>query len=181
MTNYKPQILITWVSGSWKSSIMNWLLAMYAEDFWKPIQYTTRAKRNDMEVDDYVFLTKAQFFKKLKNGDFIEFTEYNNNYYAISRFSDYTRNNIFIVEPVWRAALKKYFLQNNIPFKSYFVDISKEEAKERMMGRWDSVKTIEQRLGDFKYFTLEAWDYELDGRLEIRKNVKHIARSVWVS
>lgn len=56
---------------------MESLISSYPELFKRPIQYTTRLPRDDSELDTYVFLTKPQFYTKLENGDFIEFTEYN--------------------------------------------------------------------------------------------------------
>ena len=56
---------------------METLLRDYPDYFSRPIQYTTRQPRDDKELDIYVFLTQDQFFIKLANGDFAEFTEYN--------------------------------------------------------------------------------------------------------
>jgi len=51
----------------------------------QPVQFTTRQQRTKNEVDDYVFLSKRQYLDKLGNGDFAEFTEFDGNFYAISR------------------------------------------------------------------------------------------------
>ena len=81
-------------------------------EFGKPIQYTTRKRRFDTELDDYVFLTKETFMRKLINGDFVEFTEYNKELYAIGKYFDLDKSNIFIAEPVGREALQRYFKTN---------------------------------------------------------------------
>ena len=177
----KTQLIITWVSDSGKSSIMDELIKKYPSTFKKPIQFTTRAPRNDEEFDSYVFLTKPQFYTKLENGDFIEFTEYNWNLYGISSVIDCDYTNYFIVEPVWRAALKKHFLQNNIPFRWYFLELDKEDAMERMINRWDSKPTIEKRLKDFDYFLADSGDKVLDASNPIKRNVDFLASSFWAS
>lgn len=179
MTTIKPQFIITWVSGSWKTTIMESLLKEYPAHFWRPIQYTTREPRDDKELDSYVFLTKSQFYKKLENGDFIEFTEYNWNLYAISAYIDTNLSNIFIVEPVGRAALKKFFHQNAIPYRWMYLELDEAEAKNRMINRWDSKKSIETRLEDFKYFHPEVDDKILDASIPISRNVDFIAKSLW--
>lgn len=179
MILHRPQIILTWVSWSWKTTIMEELLKDYPHSFGRPIQYTTRKPRSDSELDSYVFLTKPQFFTKLENWDFIEFTEYNWNFYAISSIIDTTRSNIFIVEPVGRASLKKYFHTHNIPYKGYYLEITEEETKNRMINRWDSVQVIEERLKDFKYFCQEIDDKVLDATLPTVRNVEYIAKSTW--
>lgn len=158
---------------------MDSLIKDYPTKFWKPIQFTTRAPRSDSELDDYVFLTKNQFYQKLENGDFVEFTEYNWNLYAISSHINTDIHNIFIVEPVGRAALKKFFHQNNIPYRGFYLEIDEEEAKNRMMNRWDSKKIIDTRLADFKYFHPEVDDKILDASIKTSRNVEHLARSFW--
>lgn len=175
----KPQIILTWVSGSWKSSIMDDLIKDYPLNFAKPIQYTTRQPRDDKELDSYVFLTKEQFFKKMENGDFIEFTQYNWNLYAISSYINTDISNVFIVEPVGRAALKKFFHQNAVPYRWFYLEIEEIEAKNRMMNRWDTKQSIDARLEDFKYFHPEVDDKILDASIPIKRNVEYIARSVW--
>lgn len=158
---------------------MESLIENYPDKFCRPIQYTTRPQRDDKELDSYVFISKEQFYKKLENGDFMEFTEYNNQFYGISLHFPRTVSNIFIVEPVWRAALKKFFHQNSIPYKGFYLELDEEEAKNRMMNRWDNKKSIETRLEDFKYFHPEIDDKILDASISIARNVDFIARSTW--
>lgn len=138
------------------------LLSTFPDKFWKPIQYTTRKPRNDRELDDYVFLTKEQFLRKLTNWDFIEFTEYNKELYAIGKYFDDTKANIFIVEPVWREAIKKYFKLNNIPYVSYYISIPKSEMLYRLWERRMSVNDTNSRLQDLKYFAPSDGDIQLD-------------------
>lgn len=158
---------------------MEALLKEYPNNFWRPIQYTTRPPRDDKELDAYVFLTKPQFYKKLENGDFIEFTEYNWNLYAISSYINTDITNIFIVEPVGRTSIKKFFHQNSIPYRWMYLELEEAEAKNRMINRWDSKKSIETRLEDFKYFHPEVDDKILDASIPISRNVDFIAKSLW--
>lgn len=158
-----PQIIITWVSWSGKTTLMRGLLEKYPNRYSKPIQYTTRKKRFENEVDDYVFLTHAQFMKKLINGDFIEFTEYNKELYAIWRYFDTKKSNIFIAEPVGREALQKHFKLNWIPFLTFYMKIPKEEMQKRLEDRRSSVNEIESRKKDLKYFYPLPHDHLLDG------------------
>lgn len=161
-TKLRPQIVITWVSWSGKTTLMKWLLEKYPDDFSKPIQYTTRKQRYENELDDYVFLTKDTFMRKLINGDFIEFTEYNQELYAIWRYYNEAKTNIFIAEPVGREALQRYFKKNSIPFLTFYMKIPKEEMQIRLEERRMSVNDIESRMGDLKYFYPLPHDHILD-------------------
>ena len=160
---------------------MKGLLERYPNYFSKPIQYTTRKPRWDWELDDYVFLTKAQFMKKLINWDFIEFTEYNKELYAIGKYFDNKKSNIFIAEPVWRAALQRYFRINNIKFVQVFVSIPVSEMKKRLELRRSSVVDIDNRLNDLKYFFPDNDDLTIDWTDRIQAIIQQVARHTWAS
>ena len=173
------QIIITWVSGSWKTSVMDGLIQSSVK-FIKPIQFTTREPRDDKELDSYVFITKNQFMEKLDRGDFVEFTEYNWNLYAIGSHINASLSNVFIVEPVGRAALKKHFRLNWIPYKSFFLQLDASDARNRMIDRWDNKSSIENRLKDFKYFFPDSEDTILDASLPVQRSVYSIKKYAWV-
>lgn len=159
----RPQIILTWISGSWKTTLMKGLLEKFPSLFTKPTQYTTRPIRFENEVDDYVFLSHSQFTRKLVNWDFIEFTEYNKELYAIWRYFDETKSNIFIAEPVGREALQRHFKLNGIPFKTFYMKIPKEEMQLRLESRRSSIMSIKERMEDLKYFYPLPNDHLLDG------------------
>ena len=159
----RPQIILTWISWSGKTTLMKGLLEKYPALFAKPTQYTTRAQRHENELDDYVFLSPSQFTRKLINGDFIEYTEYNKELYSIWRYYDETKSNIFIAEPVGREALQRHFKINNIPFKTFYIKIPKEEMQLRLESRRSSIMTINERMKDLKYFYPLPHDHLLDG------------------
>ena len=163
MTNVRPQLIITWVSGSWKTTVMKWLVKEYPNIYAKPTQYTTRLPRFDWELDDYVFLNYSQFIRKLLNGDFVEYVEYNWELYAVWAYFDTTKTNVFIAEPVGREALKKYFKLNSIPYVATYISIPESDVKSRLEQRWTTVDGIEERMEDFKYFTPSAWDKIIQG------------------
>lgn len=147
-----PQVIITWPSWSGKTTLLRNLLVKYPTKYSKPLQYTTRKPRNDREYDDYVFLTREQFMKKLTNWDFIEYIEYNKELYAIWKYFDANLSNIFIAEPVGREALQKYFKLNKVPYLSFYLEIDEKEMRYRLEERRDTVQTIEERVKDLEYF-----------------------------
>lgn len=159
----QPQLIITWVSGSWKTTVMKALVKEYPHIYAKPIQYTTRQPRQDSELDEYVFVTYDQFIKKLLNWDFVEYVEYNWNLYAVGAYFDTTKTNIFIAEPVGREALKKYFKLNSIPYVATYITVPEEDIKSRLEQRWTTIEWIVSRMEDFKYFQPSTWDKIIQG------------------
>lgn len=158
-----PQLIITWVSGSWKTTVMKSLVKEYPHIYAKPTQFTTRQPRFDWELDDYVFLNYSQFIKKLLNWDFVEYVEYNWNLYAVWAHFDTTKTNIFIAEPVGREALKKYFKLNSIPYVATYITIPEQDIKSRLEQRWMTIDWINSRMEDFKYFEPSTWDKIIQG------------------
>ncbi len=166
-------IILTWPSWSWKTTVQNILTKDYG--FKTPINFSTRNARNDDELDNYVFLTKDQFIRKIENWDFSEYTYYNWNYYWMSKYFDLSAPNICVLEPVGKVAMEKFLKLNNIPYYSIFLKID-EETMEYRLGelRRESVKTIEERKKDLKYFSPVGFDLTLDGKSSIEEIIKTI-------
>jgi guanylate kinase len=144
-------ILLTWVSWSWKTTIQERLLW---EWFIRPINFSTREPRSDNELDEYVFITREQFLFKLNKWDFVEYTQYNWNFYWISKnWFNGDSPIIAIVDPLGREAIKEYLSRNGIIPECYFISIDKDTQKERLTLRWDSKDDISRREKDFNWFS----------------------------
>lgn len=167
-------ILLTGVSWSWKTSVVNRLLKEF--NIKQPLQFTTRTMRSEGELDNYCFLNKEQFVTKLENGDFAEYTYYNWNWYWITKYFDLSTSNIVIVEPVGCAAMKKHLRLNKIPFITIYLDIDEKCMEERLgLMRRESVKIIEERKKDFLYFTNEGYNYTVDAKGSFEEEYRHVA------
>lgn len=75
-------IVISGPSGSGKGTIIKNLLKEN-KNIWLSISMTTRGMR-DGEVDgkDYFFVSREEFEKRIKEDKFLEYAEYNGNYYG---------------------------------------------------------------------------------------------------
>ncbi len=74
-------IVLSAPSGSGKSTVREAL--MKKEDFAYSISATTRSPRTgESDGVDYWFVTREQFEEKIKNGEMLEYTTYNGNYYG---------------------------------------------------------------------------------------------------
>src|SRR4051812_48936890 len=78
-------VVISGVSGVGKSEVMKRVLTYSELNIQKLITATTRPPRTE-EVDglDYYFVSREEFIKGIKNNQFLEYIEYNNNYYGTS-------------------------------------------------------------------------------------------------
>ena len=159
--------MITWVSWSGKTTIQEILIKECG--YTKPINFVTREPRNEKELDEYIFVSQDQFLRKVKNWDLAEYICYNWEFYWITNYIDYTKDNIIIVEPVGFAALSKKFRLEGKQFTSIFLDIDEKEQERRLwILRRESVDTIRKRKEDFKYFLPNGYDLVIDWTRPIR-------------
>ena len=76
-------IVISAPSGSGKDTIVKELMKKYGENKWVSVSATSREARvGEKDGVDYFFLTKKDFEKKIKEGFFLEYTNYAGNYYG---------------------------------------------------------------------------------------------------
>jgi len=160
-------IIITWVSASWKTTLQNELL----EKGWvRPLNYTTRKPRDESaltlvdeegdfiseELDEYIFISEKNFFKKLKNWDFLESTNYMGNRYWViwgGRIKLPEGDVCIVLDPIWRNQVMEYFTRMWVCFETYYLEITKEIQLERLINRGDTEKQILRRKRDFNWFS----------------------------
>ena len=168
----KHLILITWESASWKTTLWK-----YLEDKWikSLYNYTTRTPRNNEEKDNYIFLTNEQYLHRYKIWTFIETFIFNDNYYAIWKYTPKSDNNIFyaIVSNHWREQLKQYCINNKITVTEVFIHIDKEVKEQRLRERfWNEEQLIQERLNE-KWFSptenslVINWEYPVEEQFNI--------------
>ncbi|MGL5268526.1 MAG: guanylate kinase [Spiroplasma sp.] len=87
MTGNKGKlIIISGPSGVGKGAIINELFKDKNLNLAYSVSYTTRQSRNyEMSGINYFFVTKEEFLQKIKNNDFLEYTNFIDNYYGTSK------------------------------------------------------------------------------------------------
>ena len=76
-------VVISGPSGVGKSSVRKALFNMRNHNLAYSISMTTRAKRpQEVEGQDYYFVSKEEFERRIKEGKFLEYAEFCGNYYG---------------------------------------------------------------------------------------------------
>lgn len=131
-------VVISGPSGAGKDSIINELLKKQETNAWVSISMTSRLPRGQEENGkDYFFVTREEFEDNIKKGNFLEYAEYNGNYYGTPKhkINEYLNKGIdVILEIEIQGALQ---IKELIP-EALFIFImppSMEELKNRLVKR----------------------------------------------
>ena len=77
-------ILVIGPTGSGKSVLITYIREMFP-DLVFPLSYTTRERRPGAENSGYQFLSKEAFKEKADAGEFLEWAQFGDNFYATSK------------------------------------------------------------------------------------------------
>ena len=130
-------IVISGPSGAGKGTVIKKLMEMN-DNIWLSVSCTSRPIRsNDVEGETYYFLTKEQFEEKIKNDEFLEYAEYNGNYYGTpkAKIKEKLDNGIDVIleiEVQGALYIKKHFKDAIFIF---IMPPSMEELRNRLIAR----------------------------------------------
>ncbi len=134
-------LILVGPSASGKTEATKILIEKY--NLKKLVTYTTRNMRvHEVNGKDYHFISKEEFMDKIKNNFFIEYVEYNGNFYGTSR-EDLSKDKVVILEP---AGVKAYVQKAKELIKICYLRTSIEYRLKRMIARMDDPKEIEKRI-----------------------------------
>lgn len=143
-------IVLSGPSGSGKGTILS-SLVKENKNIWVSISCTSRSIRgSEQDGIDYYFLTREEFEKKIEDNGFLEYAEYNGNYYGTPKdeIENKLENGIdVILEIEVQGALKIKKLVKEAIF-IFILPPSMEELKSRLEKR--GTETEEKILKRFK-------------------------------
>ena len=143
-------IVISGPSGAGKDTIVN-ELQKTNKKLWLSISMTTRSIRpGEIPDESYYFITKKEFENRIKEDKFLEYAEYNNNYYGTPKDKILEKLNqgldvILVIEI--QGALKVKELIPDAVF-IFILPPSLKELKRRLIGR--NTETIDKVISRFK-------------------------------
>lgn len=129
-------VVVSGPSGVGKGTVLEYVLKR--DDFVYSVSATTRSPREtDIDGVTYFFKTKAEFEDMIKNGELIEYAEYNGNYYGTPKFFvdkmlSEGKNVILEIEVKGAMQIKKLIPDATFIF---IAPESKEILEKRLRGR----------------------------------------------
>jgi guanylate kinase len=135
-------VVISGPSGSGKDTVVSKYLEG-RKNAWLSISCTSRPMRpGDEEGVSYYFISKEEFEEKIKNDEFLEYSEYNGNYYGTPKkdIEDKLKNGIdviLVIEVQGALKIKSAFPEAICIF---IMPPSMEELRNRLVGRKTETK-----------------------------------------
>lgn len=166
-------VVISGPSGAGKDSIINEVIKQNKINAWVSISMTSRLPRGSEENGkDYFFVTREEFEDNIKKGNFLEYAEYNGNYYGTPKhkIDEYLNKGIDVVLIIEiQGALQ---IKELIP-EALFIFImppSMEELKTRLINRGtdshdkiiNRFKTAYQEINEVTKYNYVVVNDELD-------------------
>lgn len=134
-------LILVGPSASGKTEATKILIEKY--NLKKLVTYTTRNMRvHEVNGKDYHFISKEEFLQKIEQEFFLEYVEYNGNYYGTSK-EDLSSDKVVILEP---AGVKTYVHKARNLIKICYLRTSIDYRLKRMIERLDDPKEIEKRI-----------------------------------
>ena len=143
-------ILLSGVSGVGKNTVIANLLKR-RKNLSFMLSGTTRPRRNSEKDANYIYMSKEEFARREKNGEFFETQEVHGNMYGVLKASllkvseDKERDYIKDID-VYGNKKVRQFLKGKAKVLSIFLDAPDEILRERLKGRGEEEGRIKVRL-----------------------------------
>ena len=139
-------IVVSGPSGCGKGTVIQEFLKNN-KDAWLSISCTSRDPRpGDVPNESYFFFSRDEFLEKIDREEFLEYAEYNGNYYGTS-IDSILDNCVIDLEP---NGLKAFEEKIGDKIYSIFLDVSDEERLRRGIARGDDPEVIKSRIEEEK-------------------------------
>tara|TARA_Y100000816_G_C26042040_1_gene545827 strand:- start:425 stop:1048 length:624 start_codon:yes stop_codon:yes gene_type:complete len=156
MSNFKKggMFILSSPSGAGKTTLVKKISKN--RNFFVSVSHTTRLPRpNERDGKDYFFISKNNFKKLIKKGEFLEHAKVFNNYYGsseklVTKKLKEGKNIVFDID--WQGTRQIRNKKLNYNLLTFFIlPPSKSELKKRLIKREKkNMKTVKKRMKEFK-------------------------------
>ena len=157
-------IILSSPSGAGKTTLVNLLSKL--DNFEISISHTTRKPRsNEIQDQDYYFVTEENFKRLIKNEEFLEYAKVFNNFYGTTRspvIDKLNRGKNVLFDIDWQGADQIKNKKLDYKLITFFIlPPSKEVLFERLSNRhMDDAVTAEKRMNQFSRDVLHWINYD---------------------
>ncbi len=168
-------IVLAGASASGKTEVAKQLYDFFGIK--KVITTTTREKRvGEKDGVDYHFVDKETFLRMIYDDKFIEYTEFNNNYYGSTKDGIDLHTSV-VIDP---EGLKSYMALNDPSIITFFLMSTEEVRFERMMLRGDNVEDARGRIIHDRTAFADEKIPNVDFRVNSQtQNVEQVTRDIY--
>ncbi|MCL2773889.1 MAG: guanylate kinase [Oscillospiraceae bacterium] len=169
-------VIISGPAGSGKGTVLKELFNLSKDNEYKySVSATTRSLREgEVEGVNYYFLSREDFFKKIANGDMLEYVEYSGNYYGtprepVEKMLRFGYNVILEIEVVGAINIKEKFPQAVMIF---LTPPTYAELEKRLRTRGtEAEEVIQKRLAISKKEVncIDKYDYLVINDTDLQK------------
>lgn len=122
--------------------------------------FTTRPIReNEKNGVDYIFISRKDFEAMIDDGEFIEFNNFNGNYYGTTNKQFYDSCNLFILSPNVVASLPEKARKET---RVIYFNIPESILRKRLLDRGMSVEEVNKRTLNDLEMLKDFSDYDLE-------------------
>lgn len=173
-------VIISGPSGVGKTEVAKRLLNYQELDIQTLTGFTTRLPRQgEIEGQEYYFVSREEFLKKIADNQFLEYAEYNGNYYGNSLSSLkkvlLTKNILLIVEVKGFQKIKTTWSENKIT-SFWLQPPNRDKLLSNLRKRGDKEEDIEKRLAIAE--TEMPFAKEYDHIFTVNDNLDQVAEEI---
>ena len=158
-------IVLSGASASGKTEAAKLLAKIYG--ITKIITTTTRAMRvNEVNGRDYFFVTVDEFKRMIEEDKFVEYTNYNNNFYGSTK-DQIQDNRCVVIDP---SGLRAYMSLHDPRIVTFFLEATEETRYKRMLARGDKIEDAEKRIINDRIIFNKEVSLEVDYIIDSENN-----------
>lgn len=178
-------IVVSGPSGAGKSTLIRAALDTIPRLAYSVSATTRKPRKGEVNGRDYIFLTREEFEKWIKEGRFLEWAEYSGNLYGTPehRVEEFLRSGLSVILEIELQGARKVREKRPDAVMVFVRAPSLEETRKRLMGRaTEDSEALEARMTTAlsEVAAKDEFDYEVvnDDREKAREDMMKIMQKI---